>query len=468
MSMASPAPMTTESPTEAIPHPSRTVWALAWPAVALNSLQVVNTLLDRFFIGHLSQSSLTAAGGAITVMFLMFSLAMALATGATAIVARAFGAGDHAEYHAASRQTFALSCMAGTFVAVLTVFTAPLVSRLMLPSVDLDAIRLMTSVLRAYGLGLPAIFVIQTLAGSLRGIGDTKSPMVISGLQILLHITLNFLLIFPTRQVGGFTIPGAGMGIVGAATALSVSAWVSAIIYVAYCGKTPLGQAASFRMPSMEWTQRILRIAVPAATMAVLRVLSLGAFSMMLKYVPNSSVAIAALPIAFGIESVMFMPSFGLSVAASALVGQSLGMRAPLRAERLAWVAAHHGALVTLSLSIPIFFFAPSICSLILEGKPALIAETSSFLRLLCLTEVLFAYAMVIVGAMQGAGDTKSPLWISIISLWGLRVPMAYVLAFIFHMGSHGAWLAMSITQGVQGVLCLIVFRQGHWKYKRV
>ena len=81
---------------------------------------------------------------------------------------------------------------------------------------------------------------------------------------------------------------------------------------------------------------------------------------------------------------------------------------------------------------------------------------------------VVFAYAMVVVGAMQGAGDTKSPLWISIISLWGLRVPMAYVLAFVLHMGSHGAWLAMSITQGVQGVLCLIVFRQGHWKYKRV
>lgn len=258
------------------------------------------------------------------------------------------------------------------------------------------------------------------------------------------------------------------MGVVGAATALSTSAWVSAIIYVLYCGRTPLGQAATFRLPSADWVRRILRIAVPAATMAVLRVLSLAIFTFMLKYVANSSVAIAALPVAFGIESIMFMPSFGLSVAASALVGQSLGMKDPDRAERLGWIAAHHGALVTLSLSVPIFFLAPAICGTILADKPDLVGETVSFLRLLCLTETLFAYAMVIVGAMQGAGDTKRPLWISVFSLWGLRVPLAFILAIVLGMGAYGAWIAMSFTQGIQGILCLIAFRQGAWKKAKV
>jgi Na+-driven multidrug efflux pump len=172
--------------------------------------------------------------------------------------------------------------------------------------------------------------------------------------------------------------------------------------------------------------------------------------------------------VAFGIESIMFMPSFGLAMAASALVGQSLGMKNPQRAERLGWIASHHGALVTLCLSIPIFIFAPQIGSVLLEGKPELVAEVVKFLRLLCLTEVLFAYAMVIVGAMQGAGDTIRPLWISVIALWGLRVPLAFILCFSAHLGSLGAWIAMSTTQAIQGILCLIVFKQGGWKTKKV
>ncbi len=460
----SPPPMTKLSPE----NTTRIVWSLAWPAVALNSLQVINTLLDRFFLGHLPQSAFTAVGGAISATFLTFSIAMALSTGATAIVARAFGAGNQEEYRQASKQAFGLAWIAGLVFGALTVASAPTISRTMLPAVDQQAIRLMSAYLVAFGCGLPAIFIIQTLAGSLRGIGDTKSPMVISGLQILLHIVLNVFFIFPTRKFGFLTLPGLGMGVVGAATALSVSAWMSAIIYASYCKKTPLGPAASFHIPLKDWTKRIMRIAVPAATMAVLRVMSLAVFSFMLKFVPNSSVAIATLPVAFGIESIMFMPSFGLAIAASTLVGQSLGMKDPDRAERLGWLAAHHGALVTLGLSIPIFIFAPQIGGILLDNKPELVAEVTTFLRMLCVTEVLFAYAMVIVGAMQGAGDTVRPLWISVISLWGLRVPLAYVLAIPMHMGSTGAWISMAVTQGIQGILCLVIFKQGGWKNKKV
>jgi len=449
-------------------HPVRTVWTLAWPAVALNSLQVVNTLLDRFFIGHLSESSLTALGGAMTVTFLTFSFAIAISTGATAIVARAFGAGNQTEYQEASRQAYSLAWMSGLMIGALAILTSSGVSRVMLPADNPEAIRLMIGLIVAFGLGLPAIFIIQTIAGSLRGIGDTRSPMVISGLQILLHITLNFLFIFPTRQMGGVTVPGLGLGVIGATTALTVSAWLSAIVYSIYCHRTPLGKASGFHIPAVDWIKRILRIAIPAATMAVLRVMSLAAFSFMLKFVPNASVAIATLPVAFGVESIMFMPSFGLAMAASALVGQSLGMKDPKRAEKLGWIASHHAAWVTAALSLPIFVFAPQIGGVLLEGKPDLVAEVALLLRLLCVTEVFFAYAMVIIGAMQGAGDTVRPLWIAIISLWGLRVPLAYILAFPFGMGALGAWISLSVTQALQGILSLIAYKQGKWKTMKV
>src|SRR6185503_15260935 len=235
--------------------------------------------------------------------------------------------------------------------------------------------------------GLPAIFIIQSLAGSMRGIGDTKSPMVISGLQILLHILLNFILIFPPRHTTfGITIPGFSMGLTGAATALALSAWMAAIIYLIYSVRTPLGASWAIRRLHWSWCYRILRVAIPAAVMAVLRVGSLAVFTLVLKAVANGSEAIAAMRPGFAIESMMFMPSFGLSMAAAALVGQSLGMQKPDRAARLGWTAGHHAALVTLALCAPIFIFSPQIANVLIEGKPAIAAEAAMLLRYLCIT----------------------------------------------------------------------------------
>jgi len=458
------------------------VWRLAWPAVALNSLQVINTLLDRGFIGHLPGAALTAHGGSTTVMFLMFSLAIALATGATALTSRAYGAGQPEEFRMASRQSFRLAMFGGILMAVLTGFSAKAVASWTLPSDNPEAIHLMAQFVLAYALGLPAIFVIQTIAGCMRGVGDTKSPMVISGVQILLHILLNFTLIMPTRKILGITIPGVGMGLVGAATALSASATMAAIGYVMYVRHTPLGAVWSFNPPDLQWAKRILRIAMPAALMSSLRVFSMMSLILILALVPGGSVAIGAMTLAFSIESIMFMPAFGLSVAAGALVGQSLGMRRPDRAERLGWTAANHAAIVTALLVGPIAWEALAIVGVLVEGQPAIQAEAALLLRYLCATEVLFCYAMVLIGAMQGAGDTKRPMWIVIIALWGLRVPLAFVLALhvgqaFFHglatpvgfdMGARGVWLALAFTQAIQGVMAVALFRQGGWKLKKV
>lgn len=447
---------------------ARIVWRLAWPAVALNSLQTVNQLLDTAFIGHLPAAALTAQGGAINVLFLMFSLAMALGTGATALVARSYGAQDVLGYQMASRRATSLALLAGVVMAGVTLLITPLAAHAILPARDPEAIRLMINFLLMYCIGLPAIYLIQTLAGSLRAIGDTKSPMAISGIQILLHIALNFLFIFPPRSIGGIDVPGLGLGLPGASLALSVSAWASAIGYLAFTGRTPLGPLWHFRLPEREWIRRILRISVPAATMAVLRVASLTAFTLILATTPTGSSAIAAMRTAFSIEPIMFMPAFGLSVSAATLVGQSLGMKRPDRAERLGWVCAHHGALITITVSIPIFLFAPAIAGALVDHKEAITGPAIVLIRYLAASEFLFAYAMVLIGAMQGAGETVGPMWITIISMWGLRTPAAWLLAIPAGLGSTGAWIAMAASQAIQGLMALYAFRLGKWKSKQV
>jgi putative MATE family efflux protein len=448
---------------------SRVVWQLAWPAVALNSLQVVNSLLDSAFVGHLQPAALTAYGGAINVLFLMFSLAMALGTSATALVSRAYGADRHEELRQAARQCVSLALVGGFALLGVAIAMAPGASRLLLPPDDPEAISLMIRFLGLWATSIPALYLIQVLAGSLRGVGDTKSPMVISGIQILLHIVLNFILIFPPRDMGnGIVIPGFDMGLMGAALSMSISAWFAAIVYLLFTGRTPIGEQWRIQIPIRNWVNRILKIAIPAATMSILRVLSMAAFTIILRFTPQASEAIGGMRVAFSVEGIMFMPSFGLSMAAAALVGQSLGMGRPDRAEKLAWTAAHYAAAVTLALVVPIFVGADYIANLMIKDQPEYAYQAALLVRYLCVTEVFFAYAMVVIGAMQGAGDTVRPLWITIVSAWILRVPLAFLLALPFGFGSVGAWIAMSVTQAIQGILAMWVFRQGKWKEKEV
>ncbi|MER3496309.1 MAG: hypothetical protein C4320_05600, partial [Armatimonadota bacterium] len=147
--------------------------------------------MDRYFIGHLDSASLIGHGGATSIMFLSFSLAVAVAAGPTAIVSRAFGAQNHREVRQAARQSLAVAVYAGLVVALLMGLIAHPIAAAILPRGATLAAEKMGDFLAWYAVGLPAIFVIQSLAASLRGIGDTKSPTVISGLQIAMHMAGN-------------------------------------------------------------------------------------------------------------------------------------------------------------------------------------------------------------------------------------------------------------------------------------
>jgi putative MATE family efflux protein len=455
---------------------NKTIWGLAGPAVVLNTLQTVNALLDSYFVQGLPTSNLTAIGAATNVVFFFVSMSFAMGVASTALVSRAFGAKDPSGYQLANQRCLALSVWIGAAFALLCWPGAGWAADLLLPPEASDARRHMTTFLVSFGFGLPAYFVIQSLAGALRGIGDTRSPLAISGLQIVLHIVLNFLLINPPRPTAfGVVIPGAGLGLLGAGTAMSVSAWTAALVYMVWSRTTPLRSGWTISWVGAQWASRILKVAVPAAMMATVRVTSLMAFTGVLKQVPQAELAIAAIRPAFSIESLTFMPAFGLSVAAAALIGQSLGMGKPDRAERLGWIAAHQAAAISAAASVALLFLAQPVAAFLLPSQPEVAAVAARFLFILCLTEFLFAYGMVFTGAMQGAGDTVRPFWMTLVTMWGLRAPLAAWMALPslgpipgLALGADGCWIAMSATQAVQGLAAMALFKAGHWKRKLV
>lgn len=446
----------------------KVLWTLAWPAVLLNSLQTINSLLDVNFIQHLKGSALTAVGAATPVIFLFGSMTFMLGTASTALVARFFGAQDKPSLVEASQKTLSLALYFGVILAGLAIPSSQLFAPMLLPPGSAEAAKDMGVYLGIFSLSLPALNLIQCLAGSLRGIGDTKSPMILSGIQIGLHILLNWLLIFDSHTIGGITIPCAGWGLAGAASALVISSWIAAAGYMWWAKKTPLDVSFSLVPPGLAWTWRITKIAVPSGVLSIVRVTSLMAFTTILAKTPQGEAAIAAMRVGFSIESLAFMPAFGLAIAASALVGQSLGMGDSHRASRLGWLAGHHAAAVSAVVSLGLCFFALPVAQLLLPDKPDVAIIASHYIKYIASTEIFFAYAMVMIGGMQGAGDTVTPLVLTIISMWMIRVPLAGFLTNTMQMGADGCWMAMASTQFVQGILSMILFGMGRWKRVKV
>lgn len=461
-------------------HAAKIVWALAWPAVALNSLQTINSLLDSYFVQGVENggAALTAMGSVTAVMFLFGSMTMMMGTAATAIVARFYGAQEEAEVRKSSQQTLSVSFYLGLLLTALAIPASFAAAKIFVPQANIEAQRLAVQYLVIFALGLPALNLIQGLAGCLRGIGDTKSPMYLSGFQILLHIILNYLLIAPGHQIGPIFLPGANWGMPGAAAALTISAWISAGLYLFWASRTAIETGLRFPLPESSWVVRILRIAVPSGVLNIVRVTSLMAFTAILGQVPNSSAALGGLRPGFSIEAMAFMPAFGLAISASALVGQSLGMKNPERANKLAWTAAHHAAVVSTVMAVFLFIFAQPLAHAMLDHQPAAAEMSASYIRYIALTEVFFAYGMVMVGGMQGAGDTVVPLWLNLGVMWGIRVPTAAILALApgqmfmgspgFSLGADGCWIAMSATQLVLGITAMILFKRGRWRTARV
>lgn len=323
-------------------------------------LQTVNGLLDLFFVGHLpnSMQALTATGIGGQVFFLLISLAMGVSVGTTALVARFTGAKDHESATEAAGQSFTLAVLLGlVFGALFYAMQNQIVGWMIGSENDAIASELCRQFMQVALLCTVPLFLLNVLMGTFRGLGDTRTPLLIQFGMIGTHISLNIILIY-----GRLGFPA--MGVRGAAAALSTSVFVGALLYLlALVKRTPLADALTRRHLRFrpDWAWRILRIGLPAALQAVVRSLGMMSFTGMLARAADGAAGIAALQIGMRAESIAFMPGFGYSVAAAALVGQSLGARDPRRAERCGWAATWQAIVVMTIMAAVFFTFAPFI-----------------------------------------------------------------------------------------------------------
>ncbi len=280
--------------------------------------------------------------------------------------------------------------------------------------------------------------------------------------MIVLNAVLDWLLIF-----GRGPIPG--MGVHGAAISTGISRIVGMCLSFVFLRRSILKESLAHFRPHVGWFGRILNIGWPASVQNLLWTSASAVFLRILAFLPGgeATVAQAALTVGLRIESVAFMPGVAYAMAATPLVGQNLGAGQPGRAEHSAWVATGQAVFVMSSVAL-VFYFAPWWLARGFTTDMGVVHLVVRYLRINAISEPFLALGMVMRGALQGAGDTRIPAWITVSTLWFIRLPLAWVLANRFGYGAVGAWTAMCLTTILSGVASMAWFKWGTWRTLRV
>ena len=448
-------PMLPEVETETKSGLHRAVWTLAWPSVLTMLLQTFNSIMDRLFVGHLGSDALAAVGVGGQFMFLLFSVGMSIGIGTSALVSRFTGAKETDQAKVAANQSLWLGLFAA-LVSVAVVF--PLRNFVVgWMGVDSHAASLCVRYLSLTLLGVPALFMMLIMSSVFRGIGDTRTPLLVMIGVNIVHLGGDYVLIF-----GHFGFPK--MGLMGGATALLASQAVGAVFYFWFLQQSALrGFASRLSKLDYDWARRILLIAIPAAGQNLSRVLSMMVFTGVLARSPEHTAAVAALTIGLTSESVAFMPGFAFSMAAGTLTGQNLGAGNPRRAEKAAWGALQQG-LAVMTVMGGVFYVLARPFAHIFTHDPHVVPLTVSYLQIAALSEPFLAFGMILTGALNGAGETKAPAWAGVATMWGVRLPLAWLLIYPLHLGATGAWWGMTVSTALNGMVALALFKRGRWK----
>jgi putative MATE family efflux protein len=452
------------------PSHRRNVWRLAWPAITEQLLNLTVGLNEVFLIGHISRevsarvgydSATALAATSLGQFFGWIALAgyngIGIAT--TALVARSVGAQDPKKAGNFARQGMVMAFILGLITAVIMYSLAPFLLFLMGAEGQLQEVG--TLFVHTSALGLPFFAVLVAGNASMRGSGDTRTPLLVMLTVNATNIAIAWLFIN-----GQFGLPA--LGVQGAALGAAVSWTLGAglVIYLVF-GRKSIGRAGnSFKVPfnlrlDRATTALMLDQALPSIFEQWVFQIGIIFFSRML--VSLGTVTYAAHNLVVTIDSIAFLPGIGLGIAVTVLVGQSLGADNPEEAKLFTYTAYKMGLAFMTVMGLSFFFF-PEFFLQLLIADPDVVREAIPALRVAGIFDPIVGTAFIFVGALRGAGDTRFPLYVRMVTSIGLRVCAGFLFIEVLQLGLIGGRLAMGIDTLFMAGLLVWRFRQGKWK----
>ncbi len=436
----------------------RNLLALSWPMMVSNSLNMLGPTIDMIWVGRLGAAAIAAVGVAGMAVMMVDSMRMGIVMGARAMIARFVGSGDDAQANHVAQQGFAISAIFAVVMAIIGVFLAEPILRLL--GVGDDVVALGAPYMRVMFVGSIAMSLRFMTEGVMQASGDSMTPMWITILSRLLHVALCPFLIF-----GWWVFPE--MGVVGAAITNIVSQSLGTVIglWILQSGRSRLHLSfKGFRFDlGMIWRQ--VRIGIPASIMGVER--TLGQLVLLSFMAPFGTLAVAAHTLGQRIEMILFMPGWGMGMGAGVLAGQNLGAGKPGRAERSGWLAAGVAEGIMITAALAIFLWAEEVSG-VFSPDPDLVRTSSLFLRIAAAGYVMMGFTTVLQQCISGAGDTLPPMIFTLLTMWGVQLPVAFFLPRMTDLGVLGVRWAIVVGTAAGMVAYITYFRIGRWKRKKV
>ena len=440
-----------------------TILALAWPTMLEQLLQTAVQYVDTAMVGSLGTAATAAVGSTTTVNWLIGTTVSALGVGFLAFIAKAHGAKEYEKAKRASAQAVLTVLVAGLFFTDLTLSLSSFVPVWMQVDEEIQSLSATYFfILYTPMLARTATIIFGTV---LRASGDTKTPMIVGIWVNLVNVLLNFLLIYPTRTftVLSWTIliPGAGLGVIGAALASAVSFAVGGIAITAALFRHPLISPKGYALrPDRTILLPCLRVAAPNALQRFGTSLGYVVFAAMVNSL--GGIATAAHTIANTVESAFYIPGYGMQTAAATLAGNAYGARDPKTLKSLAKTILVIEILLMILSGGLLFLLAPQMVSIFSkDAKVILLGAT--VLQMVAVSEPFYGVSIVIEGMMQGMGRTVMPLISNVTTMWGIRIVGTFLFTQILHYGLVGAWGCMIAHNLALFGLFAFYYLSGKW-----
>ena len=434
----------------------KNIFQITLPAVFDLLAQTLIMALDMKMVSSLGPSAISSVGVGTAGMYALIPALIAVATGTTALLSRAYGADNKLDGKKAFVQSFFIAVPLGIILTIIFLLFSEQIINLVGNAKDMnlsDAILYQNMTV----IGFPFLGVSIATFYAFRAMGENKIPMIGNTLALVLKVILNFLLIYLFKW-----------GIFGAALSTTLTRLFSAIfsIYLVFWSKK---NWISLELKDLKFdyftSKRILKVGIPAAVEQLGLRIGMLIFEMLVISLGNLSYA--AHKIALTAESISFNLGFAFSFAASALVGQELGKGSSQKALKDGYICTIIAMMVMSTFGLLFFIIPQFLVSLFTKDKDVIELATMA-LKIVSICQPFSGASMVLAGALRGAGDTKSVLLITYLGIFLVRIPITYLFLDVLNFGLAGAWIVMTIDLVIRSSLAFYIFRRGKWKYLQV
>ena len=429
---------------------------IAWPSLIELVLTQLTSMVDMMMVGQLGPWAITSVGLSTQPRFLLMTMFMAMNVGATALVARYKGAGEHNQSNMILRQALLLTFVLSLVSSVIGFICSEPLIRFM-GAADAETLAGGTIYLKIQMSGFVIMALTTTITATLRGVGNSRTAMLYNMIANAVNILFNYILIygrlgFPRMEVAGAslaTVIGQGVAFI---LAMAVILKGKQYLY--------LRLKDGFK-PHMESIKNIFNIGVPAMIEQLLMRMGMIIYS---KTVASlGTVAFAAHQVCLNIQALSFMNGQAFAVSATSLMGQSLGKKRPDMAQAYSSRTRRLGMMISIILGLVFLFFGKHIVALYSDDI-TVIEEGAKIMILMALIQPFQSSQFILAGALRGAGDTRAIAVISFITVLLVRPSLAMIGIHVLNLGLQGAWYALLTDQIIRSFLILIRFNSGKWK----